>query len=243
MTVREIPSTHPAAALAALDAIPWATRLDERERAYLGRILSHRISYPAEHELLRTGAKLETPLILRDGWVGRVVAMRDGRRQILDFYLPGDLVGYCSREGARAKATYLALTEVQVSPAAPLCACADQPHKYPHLLAALRACEDDIESRVFSQTVRLGRQTAIEKMASLFVELHDRFKICGQLQGRKFALSLTQDQLGDILGLSVVHVNRTLQQLRRDGLIASDGSTMEIRAIRELAELAGTDLS
>jgi CRP-like cAMP-binding protein len=67
--------------------------------------------------------------------------------------------------------------------------------------------------------MRLGRQTALERTAHLFLELRQRLAAVGLADGARFPLPLTQEVLADTLGLSIVHMNRTLQQLRREGLV------------------------
>src|SRR5690348_1967619 len=68
--------------------------------------------FDAGHELIVAGAELTAPLFLISGWAAQVVYLRDGRRQIIDFNLPGDVLGYCARPGAQAGATTVALTPV-----------------------------------------------------------------------------------------------------------------------------------
>ena len=75
------------------------------------------------------------------------------------------------------------------------------------------------EERALRQILRLGRMTGLERLADLFLELHERLEGVGQTDGSRFACPLTQEVLADVAGLSVVHVNRTLQELRRKGLV------------------------
>jgi CRP-like cAMP-binding protein len=74
--------------------------------------------------------------------------------------------------------------------------------------------------------VRLGRQTAYERMAHLLLELHARLTEIGEARGDSFNLPVKQEVLADALGLSLVHVNRTLQQMRRDRLVDMRGAQM-----------------
>src|SRR5215471_11541703 len=84
--------------------------ISDSERAYLFSQLEKKRRHEAGHELIKQGQRLDGPLLLLRGWICQAALLPDGRRQVLDFYLPGNLVGFCSRPGARAKATYLALT-------------------------------------------------------------------------------------------------------------------------------------
>ncbi len=96
---------------------------------------------------------------------------------------------------------------------------ADQPEAHPaarQVFAALARLE---QVRLLDHVVRLGRQTAYERVAHLLLELYERARLLGDADGGRFSLPLTQEVLADALGLSVVHVNRVLQQLRRDGYV------------------------
>src|SRR5262249_10318746 len=83
-----------------------------------------------------------------------------------------------------------------------------------------------------------GRLTAYERVAHLLLELFHRLRPVGFTQGNRYLLPLTQEMLADALGLSVVHTNRTLQQLRRDRLIELNSSAVNILQPEALAELA-----
>ncbi len=84
------------------------------------------------------------------------------------------------------------------------------------------------EASLLDHIVRLGRQTAYERMAHLLLELRWRLAEVGLGDERKFPLPLTQEVLADALGLSIVHVNRTLQQLRREGLLEMRAGFVEL---------------
>lgn len=84
--------------------------------------------------------------------------------------------------------------------------------------------------------MRLGRQTAHERMANLFLELDYRLGERGLIKDHSFAFPLTQQMVADTLGLSEVHVNRTLQQLRRDGHIESSKGRVTLRDIGALVQ-------
>ena len=72
--------------------------------------------------------------------------------------------------------------------------------------------------RLLDQVVRLGQQTAVERVVTLMLDIHDRLGAVGMAEIDSFDMPLTNEQLASMLGLSLVHVNRTLQQLRQEGL-------------------------
>jgi len=88
------------------------------------------------------------------------------------------------------------------------------------------------------QIVRLGRQTAYERLAHFLLELYHRLQTAGLAQNERFFLPLTQELLADTLGLSSVHINRTLQQLRRDKLIHWKGGLFQLLNPEELRLIA-----
>ena len=87
----------------------------------------------------------------------------------------------------------------------------------------------------------LGQRPAISRMAHLFCELHARLGVVGLARGNSFDFPLTQRELGDCLGLTVVHVNRTLQQLRRQGLVEAENRQITILDRRGLESVAEFD--
>ena len=89
----------------------------------------------------------------------------------------------------------------------------------------------------------MGRRPADRQMAHLFCELFVRLDSVGLTNGTSFDFPLTQEELGDTLGVSTVHVNRMLQQLREDGLITLKGKTLTILDLERLKEFADFDPS
>ncbi|PVM82958.1 Crp/Fnr family transcriptional regulator [Caulobacter endophyticus] len=193
--------------------------------AQLGRIES----YPAGKDLALVGAP---PMFVMSGWACLSRTLRDGRRQILAFLLPGDGVGFDLLTRSQRSIEAIALTPLKVRYAqAGFTAGGD---RLPRAFAAAAMVQ---QGRMIDQMVRLGRQTAYERMAHLLLELHGRLAEIGEVRGDSFHLPVKQEVLADALGLSLVHVNRTLQQMRRDGLIDMRGSQMTLldRPAMELA--------
>jgi CRP-like cAMP-binding protein len=187
-------------------------------------------------ELVAEGAPAH-PFLLLDGWALRQRVLSDGRRQIFGFVLPGDLSGLSACRSAVAAASMVALTPVTVAPMPML---PEAMHAAPQsALGRLAWSQVRNEERALcNQVVRLGQQSAYERLIGLLLELHDRLKDVRLTDDDSFVLPLTQEVLSDALGLSVVHTNRTLQQLRREHLIESRGSTISLNDIALLVEIA-----
>ena len=180
---------------------------------------------PVRTELCAVGEVAPRPRFLIQGWACRVRMMPDGRRQIFDLVLPGDLIGSCLRPNQAAAAAMVALTRVETASAAPLAAILTDAGSQVSatLVEACTALERQGEFLLLDQITRLGRQTAYERTAHLLLEIWHRLSAVGLATSGGFPLPLRQDTLADLLGLSVVHVNRTLQQMRRDRVIERRG--------------------
>lgn len=116
----------------------------------------------------------------------------------------------------------------------------------PSLAEALLVAAALDEALLLAHVVRLGRQTAYERTAHLLLELHDRTTTAGLEQNGRFPMPLTQEALADALGLSIVHVNRTLQQLRRDRLIevrSGEARLLDRDALIEIADYQAPKLT
>jgi CRP-like cAMP-binding protein len=111
-------------------------------------------------------------------------------------------------------------------------------HNYPTLTTALWWSTLVEEAIAREWIVNVGQRNALERMAHLFCELLYRYRAVGLNQGLSCTLPLTQVELAETLGLSSVHVNRTLQELRRQKLITLNGRTLTIQNLRALEELS-----
>jgi CRP-like cAMP-binding protein len=160
------------------------------------------------------------PRFILTGWAAWTRNLSDGRRQILGFLLPGDPVGLYLRPHPIALWPVTALTAVQTVDAAPVqAALSSGEPRWKGLAEALRVSAGLYESYLLDQVTRLGRLTAYERMCHLLLELRDRLQLVGLGDASRFPMPLTQEVLADATGLSVVHVNRVLQQLRRERII------------------------
>jgi CRP-like cAMP-binding protein len=190
-------------------------------------------------ELIAEGERLENPRLLLAGWACRQRYLSDGRRQIFDFILPGDIYGLCLRPQAVALCNAVTLTRATISNAGALGdAVLTHPEGYPGLTTATLMSASTDEAYLLNQMVRIGRQTAYERVAHLIVELQYRLSVVGLANENYMPLPLTQEIIADALGLSIVHLNRTLQQLRRDGIVEVKGGVARILDRGRLGSIA-----
>jgi CRP-like cAMP-binding protein len=160
------------------------------------------------------------PWIVGAGWACRLRVLPDGRRQIVTFFLPGDTIRLGDVQHPAIQYTILAMTDLKLLNATRLAdAVARIDDSIVNIVQASRVGFIWSQAQLLDHVLRLGRLTALERMAHLVLELHYRMEDAGLAQDGRFPLPLTQSQFGEALGLSLVHVNRTLQQLRREQLI------------------------
>lgn len=164
----------------------------------------------ARREMLAQGQEINGARLIFHGWAARVHALPDGRRQFINFLLPGDVIDNCRHARPLAPATVIAMTDVVIGASPPS-------GNSPALRQAFAVGEATEAAYLFAQIVRLGRLTALERIADLMLELHERLDVVGMVKAGSFEVPLTQEVLADALGLTSVHINRMLQLMRREG--------------------------
>jgi CRP-like cAMP-binding protein len=178
--------------------------------------------------------------ILLSGWACRQRLMTDGRRMIFSFLLPGDILGGELKCGPRL-ATVVALTHVMTIDV-PLPPGPENIGVSSELANAIAVAKSESDGLLHDQLMRLGRMSGTESMADLLLELHRRLLAVGLAGERWFPLPVRQDVLADALGFSAVHVNRTLQLLRREKLIEYSEGIVSLININRLVCLANGTL-
>jgi CRP/FNR family transcriptional regulator len=176
------------------------------------------------------------------GWVFRYKLLEDGRRQILNFGLPGDFFGLQSSMFGEMDHSVEALTDVV------LCVFPREKvwnlyNNYPELgfdLTWLAAREQFI---LDENLLTVGRRTAIERVASVLLHIFQRIQQLGMARGRRVDLPFTQQQLADALGLSHVHTNKTIKKLTSDTLISWDPPVLHVKDLQGLARVANDEIT
>jgi CRP-like cAMP-binding protein len=192
------------------------------------------------HEIVSEGKQCTSAFLVTQGIAIRYRILRDGQRQILSFVLPGDFAGGRSCFFATALYSIKALTQMEISPI-PLPKLIGLFDSHPRLATGLFrmfACEATI---LAEHLITIGRRTAHERIAHFLLELLIRLQLVGLADERSYRLPLTQEMIGDALGLSIPYVNRVLQQLRHDGLVTIKDQLVVIENIEELSALADSD--
>jgi CRP-like cAMP-binding protein len=162
------------------------------------------------------GACPQKQLIIVSGWACDLRILPDGRRQIFSFLLPGDAIE-ARGAGSVGSRGLVALTRLEVVDSGRQMAADAEGRDV--LIQALKDAALRREQRLYDHVVRMGRLSAKERVIHLLLELRERLEPVGLVNGDTFKIPLTQEIFADALGLSVVHINRTLKELRKEGLV------------------------
>jgi CRP-like cAMP-binding protein len=217
-----------------------STPLDPADIAAIERLPIVVRGLPAQTAIVREGERPSQSCLIIEGYACRSKTTDSGKRQILSIHIPGEIpdlqslhlhvmdhdlttqsrctVGFISHDSIRA------LTR-------------ERP-----LIADALWRETLIDAAVFREwIVNVGRRAAVSRMAHLLAEIGVRLEAIGLAEGRRYELPMTQIDLADALGLSSVHVNRVIQELRRDGLIEMHKHTVALLDLPRLTKLADFD--
>lgn len=171
----------------------------------------------ADQDLVREGDRPQTCMLLVEGFAARYRTLSDGRRQILSFHIAGDFMDLQGLTLTRldhsistltacrvAMFTHGAITDLLTDPG----------------LTRVLWHEAMVDSAIFREwIVNVGRRSAYQRVAHVLCELVTRMEAVGLAHDGICDLPLTQGELADATGLSTVHVNRVIQELRRENLI------------------------
>jgi CRP-like cAMP-binding protein len=201
--------------------------VSQKELAAINDIKREHISAAAGTQMIRAGQDSAELYTLYSGWAFRFKMLPDGRRQILNFLLPGDLIGLQAAMFDAAQHGIEALTEVEL--------CLLPRQRVWDLFGQMPALAFDVtwlgareESYVDENLLSAGRRNAAERIAALIVILYRRADALGLVADRTFAFPLSQQHLADALGLSLVHTNKTLARLRRMGMYTQTNGALTL---------------
>ncbi len=213
--------------------------LDEHARAALEGTPYRAISHQRRASLASVGDAPRHALVLESGYAVAQVLHRNGDRSISAIYLPGDILHLNSQTELPLSYSVEALTSgetLRVEHGA-LNALASQ---HLPICQALRSIQFKEEERVRAVFTSVARGDAYDRLGSLLLSLWQRGQEIGLVRNGSMELPLTQTDLADALGLTSVHVNRTLQRLRADGLVSCTGGMLAIADPQRLMQQVST---
>jgi CRP-like cAMP-binding protein len=193
-------------------------RLSENDLSVMSDLYRRRRRFSVGSDMIHQGQIDQSAYVLASGWACSYKILPSGARQIVDFQIPGDFLGLRSVLFRTADHNVEPVTPVQASEVKQrdlLTAFSETPRL---ATAVLWAASRD-EAMVVEHLVDLGRRTASERMAHFMLELGARLRLVGMADRTGYSCPLSQYLLADALGLSAVHVNRVLRELREDGLL------------------------
>ncbi|CAM3847146.1 Crp/Fnr family transcriptional regulator [Phaeobacter inhibens] len=214
--------------------------LSEDELAVLERLHQRRRTFAAGSDLVHQGQPEQAAYILSSGWACSYKIQQEGSRQIVDFQIPGDFLGLRSvllRTSDHSIEPIVEIEAAEVLAEDLLGAFADTPR----LAAAILWAASRDEAMVVEHLVGLGRRDADARMAHFLLELGARLALVGMGSKAGYACPLTQYHLADALGLTAVHVNRVLRQLRERDLVTFRDGYVKFGSFDRLVALADFD--
>lgn len=212
-------------------------RLSETEERALREVIEGQDEIPAKQTMVKRGEPLDKSILLLEGMVCRYKDLRNGRRQISALHVPGDFLDLHGFTLKKLDHDVMTLSRCKVAYAG---------HKqlttltetFPHLTRMLWFTTN-LDAAVHREwELSLGQRTGVARAAHLFCELYHRLKIVELVDGASFGFPVNQTELGECLGLTPVHTNRVLKELRERGLAQFKQATVTIGNLHELELLA-----
>ena len=218
------------------------SKIEEGDFTSLKQASVERVRYPRGATIITAGEDPTHVFVVSKGWALRYRTLSDGRRQIVNVMLPGDCFDLQALITTKADHSVEALTNVEVLRL-----------KSDDFTTAIKSSASlatafwwaavQEESILREQIVRLGRRTGRERLAHILLELRRRLLHAGQEVGDTLTLPMSREVLADLLGLSSVHVSRSVSALRAANLIRTSNGSIQLVDIDGLAEVAQFDPS
>lgn len=182
--------------------------------------------FPRHQQIARAGQEQDSIYSIQQGWAGRYTVLDSGQRQFTALYLPGD---FCEPQWLirpRSNEWIAALSPVRAvrMPIAELAA-SDLGLTEP---GAMLSSMIQLLDRQASWIVSLGRKSAVERVCAVFAEVYDRTRAADRIGEHGFDMPLTQIELADVVGLTPIHVNRVLKDLRVRGVLEMRSRTVTV---------------
>jgi CRP-like cAMP-binding protein len=214
--------------------------LTDVELRVLDALHKRRRTFATGRDLVHQGRADQATYILVSGWAVAYKILEDGQRQIIDFLIPGDFIGLRGMVSHLSDHSVEPVTDIEVTEvlvADFMTALADTPRL---AIAVFWATSRD-EAMVVEHLINIGRRDAAVRVAHFLLELGARLALVGLGSKAGYACPLTQYLLADALGLSSVHVNRVLRQLRDKGMVTFRDGFVTFDDYGRLTEFAGFD--
>jgi CRP-like cAMP-binding protein len=184
-------------------------------------------------DIVVQGYKYRKLCFIHTGMAIRYKLLHNGKRQILGVLLPGDIIGFPASFYERANFSIAAITDMSIQGCS-FEAFMQASCRRPLLAMALLWLAVEETATYADHIIDTGRRAPFERVAHFFLELHSRLKAVGNATTKTFELPLSQEEIGDVLGLSAPHINRVLRRLREDGLVTIDAHMVTLNDMEAL---------
>ncbi len=216
----------------------YAPLRTEDKRALEGEAMNTRRFGPRDN-LARQGERVERIFAIVEGFACRYKLLPDGRKQIIGFMLPGDL---CDTRTIALPVMDHSIAALSTVEAVVLTAGAVRRLESLPGLALVLARNSIVQQSIAREwMINIGHRTSFERLGHLLCELFERLNAVGLVRDGACEIPLTQPDLADTLALSAVHVNRTLMELRRSGLVSFQSKQLVVHDYASLQRAAGFD--
>lgn len=210
----------------------------DRMRAAFTVVCTDKVRVAKGDYIVQPGEKFGRVYLLVDGWASRSKLTNNGARQIINFAIPGDILCFNAALFDTAEVFIQAHTALEAF-AIPIRPFNDLLNNQPQLAVALAWTAAQEEGVVSERLLSLGRRSARQRAAHLLCEVHRRLQVVDLVKGEaQFQLPLTQEDLADSLGISMIHTNRVLRDLVRGGLIAMDRNSVRLLDLERLHNIS-----
>lgn len=211
----------------------------EEEQAIRDSIAEVR-DLPADTVIVHAGRLLSFSVLLLEGLLCRYKDLSDGQRQITELHVPGDFADLHSFTLKRLDHNIMTITPCRVA-IVPHEKLEDITERFPHL-TRLYWFTTNMDAAIHREwEVSLGRRTAVSRIAALFCEMKLRLEVVGLTEGPSYEFDITQTDLAECVGLTPIHVNRTLKELRERRLVQFRSGRVTINDWDGLATVAEFD--
>ena len=188
-------------------------------------------------DLVVDGLEYRNLCFVKDGYAMRYKLLRNGKRQILNVILPGDVIGFPISFYDRSMCSVTALSDLKFDVCS-IDSYVKLSFERPQFGLALSWLAAQEAAIYAEHIVDIGRRTPVERLAHFLLETHSRLMGVGLAQKTSFDLPVSQELMADVLGLSVPHLNRVMQQLRKENLISNRARLVEFFDMSGLRTLA-----
>jgi len=214
--------------------------LTSEEVEYLETMQVNQASVDKGDEFLHDGEPLRLTFLIRSGWVMRYRITAGGRRLIIGISLPGDFIGLHVNFKNSSIYSAAALTNSSLALIEPV-RILEIHRRFPVLASGLDWMTVRHTNILAEHKVSLGARTAAQRILHFLLELWTRLEQVGLANGKGFELELTQEQIGDCMGLSTVHVNRSISRLCKENLVRIDKGMVTFPQVNRSVSFADFD--